>query len=566
MNSSNRFDRYPLVSLRHQMSRIILGILASALVLGAGSQVGAVEVDEDPTNIDTQSPSSESSTSASPEVVDIPNTDSGIDSESDPLSASTSANDSKTVYVIPIREDIMPPLTYLVRRGIKEAIRDGATLLVLDMETNGGRVDVTTDIIEIIEQFPGESVTFVNKKAFSAGAFISVATQKIFMAPGSVIGAAAPIMISPGGGGAQEMPNTMEVKMTSAISAMIRAQCQKNGHDAAVIEAMIDKSRELNIDGEILCDKGQILTLTDSEALKSYGDPPRPLLSSGTLESLEDVLDQMGYTNARVVRVEPTGAEQIGRWINLISPVLLIIGLAGIYLEFKTPGFGLPGMVGLIALMFYFFGAYISGVSGLGWAIIFMVGLIFLMVEMFLVPGTLVSGIVGVLLMCVALVMAMVDLYPVAPAGPPNAPNGIQTEGEREGSEGFGFNVILPDSSSISRAFLKLALAAVGAMGLIYFLGFLIKDTAMYNTLVSHSSSGRDQKWDSGQAAEEWVGAEGVAISPLRPGGKAKIKGKVVDVIADGQMIDAGVKIRVLRHSGMDAVVEPVEEHEIEKS
>jgi membrane-bound serine protease (ClpP class) len=245
--------------------------------------------------------------------------------------------------------------------------------------------------------------------------------------------------------------------------------------------------------------------------------------------------------------------------------VLLIIGLAGIYLEFKTPGFGLPGMVGLIALMFYFFGAYISGISGLGWAIIFMVGLIFLMVEMFLVPGTLISGIVGVLLMSVALVMAMVDLYPVAPAGPPNAPDGIQTEGEQQGSEGFGFNVILPDSSSVSRAFLKLALSAVGAMGLIYFLGFLIKDTAMYNTLVSHSSSGRDQQWDSGQAAEEWVGAEGVAISPLRPGGKAKIKGKVVDVIADGQMIDAGVKIRVLRHSGMDAVVEPVEEDGMEK-
>lgn len=541
------------------MSRITLGILASALIFGVGGRVGAVE--DDGVQIDAERSDGSENLASN---LGVKTTSAAPSTSTEPLSASTGANDSKTVYVIPIREDIMPPLTYLVRRGIKEAIRDGATLLVLDMETNGGRVDVTTDIIEIIEQFPGESVTFVNKKAFSAGAFISVATQKIFMAPGSVIGAAAPIMISPGGGGVQEMPNTMEVKMTSAISAMIRAQCQKNGHDAAVIEAMIDKSRELNIDGEILCDKGQILTLTDSEAVKSYGNPPRPLLSAGTLASLEDVLDQMGYTNARVVRIEPTGAERIGGWINLISPVLLIIGLAGIYLEFKTPGFGLPGMVGLIALMFYFFGAYISGISGLGWAIIFMVGLIFLMVEMFLIPGTLISGIVGVLLMCVALVMAMVDLYPIAPPEPPsNAPNGIQTQGEREG---FGFNVILPDASSVSRAFLKLALSAVGAMGLIYFLGFLIKDTVMYNTLVSHSSSGRDQQWDSGQAAEEWVGAEGVAISPLRPGGKAKIKGKVVDVIADGQMIDAGVKIRVLRHSGMDAVVEPVEENEMEKS
>src|SRR6266850_3135759 len=135
---------------------------------------------------------------------------------------------TKKVYVLPIRDDIMAPLVYIVRRGVKEAIEAKADLLVLDMETNGGRVDTTEEIIQILNQFKGQTVTFVNTKAFSAGAFISVATQKIFMTPGSVIGAAAPIIISPGGGGVEKTPETYEVKMTSAVSALVRASAEKN--------------------------------------------------------------------------------------------------------------------------------------------------------------------------------------------------------------------------------------------------------------------------------------------------------------------------------------------------
>src|SRR5881394_2906463 len=179
---------------------------------------------------------------------------------------------SKTVFVLPIREDIMPPLVYLVRRGVKEAMGAKADLLVLDMDTNGGRVDVTEEIIEILNNFKGQTATFVNRKAFSAGAFISIATQKIFMAPQSVIGAAAPIMLIPGGA-PQDMPETMQAKMNSALRALVRTSAEKNGYNIDVVEAMIDKIKELKIDGKILNEKGQILTLTNTEAEREYGDP-----------------------------------------------------------------------------------------------------------------------------------------------------------------------------------------------------------------------------------------------------------------------------------------------------
>src|SRR5438093_7238083 len=270
----------------------------------------------------------------------------------------------RKVYVLPIREDIMPPLVYLVRRGVKEAMDAKADLLVLDMDTNGGRVDVTEDIIEILNNFKGQTATFVNRKAFSAGAFISVATQKIFMAPQSVIGAAAPIMLIPGGA-PQDMPETMQAKMNSALRALVRTSAEKNGYNIDVVEAMIDKSKELKIDGKILNEKGQIVTLTNTEAGQEYGDRPRPLLSSGTVESLDELLKNLGYAGSTRVDIQPTGAERLALWINMINPLLLIIGIAGIYIEFKTPGFGLPGIVGIAAFALYFLGGYIAGLSGL---------------------------------------------------------------------------------------------------------------------------------------------------------------------------------------------------------
>ena len=197
--------------------------------------------------------------------------------------AVSAADAGRKVYLLPIRADIMPPLVYLVRRGVKEAMEAKADLLVLDLETNGGRVDTTREIINILAEFKGDTVTFVNKDAFSAGAFIAVATKRIYMAPQSVIGAAAPIMVAPGGGGVEKMPDTYEVKMTSAVRAMVRTSAEKNGYNVAVVEAMIDKTRGLVLTNVangrtnqvVIAREGEILTLTNVEAEREYGDPPR---------------------------------------------------------------------------------------------------------------------------------------------------------------------------------------------------------------------------------------------------------------------------------------------------
>ncbi|MBI4660639.1 MAG: hypothetical protein HY735_17520 [Verrucomicrobia bacterium] len=445
----------------------------------------------------------------------------------------SSAPSSRKVYILPIREEIMPPLVYLVRRGVKEAMEAKADVLVLDMETNGGRVDTTEEIIKILDQFQGLTVTYVNRKAFSAGAFIAFATQKIYMAPLSVIGAAAPLIMMPGGG-PMEIPETLEAKVTSGIRALVRARAEKNGYNVKVVEAMIDKTRELRMDEEILNEKGQILTLTNVQAEKEYGNPPTRLLSSGTAETLEDLMAKLHYEEAQRVYIQPTGVEKLATWINTISPLLLIVGVLGLYIEFKTPGFGLPGIVGLIAFVIYFFGGYVAGLSGIEWVAVFFIGLVLFILEIIVFPGTVLLGLGGAALMFVAIVMAMVDVYPTVPGLP--AP--------------MRFRVPLSDIA------LNLVVALFGSAVAIWLLSRLLPRTSLYAALVSCSVSGENSILVQERHRSQRLGETGVTVSALRPGGKAQFGHEIVDVMAQGEMISKNQRVKIIAYSGTTAVVE----------
>jgi membrane-bound serine protease (ClpP class) len=438
----------------------------------------------------------------------------------------------KTVYVLPIREEIATPLTFLVRRGVKQAIAAKADLLVLDMDTNGGRLDSTEDILHSLQQFHGATVTFVDREAFSAGAFIAVATQKIFMAPQGVIGAAAPILMNPGGG-VEKLPDTVEAKMTSGVRALVRTSAQKNGYNTEVIEAMIDHNREVKIDGTTINPKGEILTLTNVEAEKQFGSPPRPLLSSGTVDSLDGLFARLGFTDAKIVRIEPTGAEHIASWLTSLGPLLLLIGIVGTFIEIKTPGFGLPGIVGGVAFALYFLGGYVAGLSGMEWALLFAVGLVFFILELFVFTGTLALGFIGAALMLAALVMAMVDVYPGMPA--------------------------IPRFDVLRDSLMNVLITIVASIVVIMFLSRYVLKTPLFHRMVPQSASGvlstaRTQELQSGL-----IGVVGVAASTLRPGGKAQFGSTVLDVITQGEMIQRGASVKIIGFSGRDAVVEAAE-------
>src|SRR5258708_5742748 len=117
-------------------------------------------------------------------------------------------------------------------------------------------------------------------------------------------------LVRPGGTGIQDLPTTVEAKMNSAVRALVRRIAEKNGYDIEVVEAMIDKNKELIKDGKTLNKKGEILTLTETEAAAEYGNPPKPLISSGTFDSLDALLKKLGYADASRKTIAPTGAEK----------------------------------------------------------------------------------------------------------------------------------------------------------------------------------------------------------------------------------------------------------------
>ena len=140
------------------------------------------------------------------------------------------------VYVMPVRDQIAQPVLYILRRGLKEAIERKADMVVLDMETPGGALDVTFEIMEALGKFHGQTITFVDKEAVSAGAFISATTQEIWFAPDGVIGAAAPVSMT-----GQDIDETMKLKIVSYLKARVRAISEGRGYRGQVISAMIDK-------------------------------------------------------------------------------------------------------------------------------------------------------------------------------------------------------------------------------------------------------------------------------------------------------------------------------------
>ena len=202
-----------------------------------------------------------------------------------PPAAGPAAPAPRHAMVIPIRDEIAEPALYILRRGLKEAIARHDDVVVLDLKTPGGAIDITFQMMEALEKFPGLTIAYVDNEAMSAGAFLSAVTSEIWFAPQGVIGAAAPVT-----GTGQDVDATMKQKLVSYLKARMRAISEGKGYRGQVISAMIDADSELKLDGQVLKEKGELLSLTATEAMKAYGRPPRPLLGAGIAPDIDALL------------------------------------------------------------------------------------------------------------------------------------------------------------------------------------------------------------------------------------------------------------------------------------
>lgn len=437
-------------------------------------------------------------------------------------------SENKLVYVIPIKGEIERGLVYVIRRGITEAIDRKANAVIFDMDTPGGRVDSTEEIMQIIDGINVPVITFVNDSAISAGAIISLATDEIYMKPGSTIGDAMPILL-----GSKELPPDRKEKMVSYVSAKIRAAAQKKGHNVELAEAMVRIEKEFKMDKEIICPAGELLTLTSYEAEKVYGKDKKPLLSKGSVENLEELLKRINLEGAEVITLEVTSAEKIARWIDAtaVSGILLALGLLAIYLEFKTPGFGIFGISGIILLAVWFWGHNVAGLAGAEEVAIFIIGVLLLALELFVIPGFGIAGISGITLIVISLILAMVE----------NPPGGGTWH---------------PPVMHLEKAMTTLGMALTICAVSVAILARFLPSTKLFQRLMLLSSIPREDGYQAGSSQDSLVGATGAAVTDLRPAGIATINGKRHQVVSRGEFINAGSSIIVAQTTGNRIVVD----------
>jgi membrane-bound serine protease (ClpP class) len=451
------------------------------------------------------------------------------------LQTAPAAYSQEQVVIIPIDNVITKTTLYMVRKGVQKAIDNKAAAIIFLMDTPGGQLDATEEIVNNIIDIPIPTYTLVDRDAISAGAIIALATDHIYMVPGSKIGDALPMMGGPMG--YQEMDERAIKKVTAPVDAMMRSIAERKNRNVDVARAMIRHDLEVKIGDEIIWEPGLALTLTDTEAARSYGDPPTPLLSEGTVKDLDELLAKLDLAQAEKVELEVNWAEQSAKFISNLSPFLIMLGLIGLFIEMNSPGISWAGLMAAFCFALFFLGHYVAGLAGSEEIILFVLGVILIGVELFVIPGFGIAGISGIALVTGSLFMAMVQRYP-----------GIEKE----------FIPRLSDFSDLHGPMMALSTAIIGTgIGIGLAGKFLPKSRGFNRRMVLVAATDKADGYVAARDESSLLGKTGMTTSDLRPGGRVDIDGRPVDVVSEGDYIEAGTPVQVSRIEGARIVVLP---------
>ncbi|WP_042478228.1 NfeD family protein [Bacillus ndiopicus] len=405
------------------------------------------------------------------------------------------------VYHVPIEKNVEKGLAAFLQRAFQDAKDNNAEAIVLEIHTPGGFTDAAEDIAKIIKQSEIRVIAFINTKAHSAGAFIALNADKIYMTPDATIGSAGVI----DGAG-----NAAELKAQSAWIAQMMSAAESTGRDPEYAQAMADPTIDMS---EYRAPKGKYLTLSAAEALKvGY--------SNGTVADLQEVLAKENLADSKVIDVNPTIAEQITRIVTnpIVIPILLSIASLGLVIELYSPGFGVSGIMGLSALGLFFFGHLIAGFAGYESILLLFIGIILIIVEFF-VPGGIV-GIIGAVFILLSLLLAGADFVQM------------------------GYSILI-----------AMLIAVIGMVVLMKFFG---KKLHMFNKLVLKDATTTEEGYVSNVNRLELIGKKGIAVTPFRPAGVVSIDGERIDAVSDGSYIDAKKHVEVIKVEGSRIVVRAV--------
>lgn len=419
------------------------------------------------------------------------------------------------VFVIPIQGEIETGLYLILVRALREAETHNAKAIVLDMHTPGGRVDSAMKIRDLLVESEIPTYTFVDNMAISAGSFIALATDTIVMSPGSNIGGALPITMSADGADAADD------KFISVFASEMRKTAKAKGHPPDIAEGF--SNPDIEIPG--IKEKGTILTL-------DYDDATSVGLAKFVAPTIEAMLEKEGLGDARIERFQFTRTDAVARFLSspAILGLLMLLGFGGIIMEMKTPGFGLPGLIGIGSLAVYFFGSYLANLSGFVEIIFFVIGLTLLLVEIFVIPGFGIFGISGIALMAGSLFFAMFNMAP----------------------EGFDFRV-----ERIRVPVYTMFFTMIAAVPLIWVAAKLIQRSPLYDVIRLAPPEPSRTVETAGTSLVIATGDHGIALTDLRPTGVASLKDNRIDVLTRGEFVMRGTPVEVIEVVGNRVFVRP---------
>ncbi|MBK9384599.1 MAG: hypothetical protein IPN34_07245 [Planctomycetes bacterium] len=482
----------------------------------------------------------------------------------DEQSTTSAAEDraERRVLRIPLRDTVDDAMVGQVERGLARARAESFDLVVFDIDTPGGAVVSMWAIAEKIGAYKAEgrrAVAYVSNHAISAGMVIALSCATIWMRENSSIGAATPVMAGPSGIEApgDEGRSDSAEKVMSFFRADVRKLAQKVRSDrpnaVLLAEAMVDRSialvafetrrgevfiypreefERLQKEGKVGEREGRVLeewndqtlvTLTHAEAAR-YG------FADGVVPSFEGALAKEGLSSARVEELSMSWSEELVRALSAWSFLIFLAACVLAYVEFKLPGFGLPGILSAALFALLFFGKYLGGIAEMQEILLFFAGILLIGVEVFVLPGTFLFGAAGAICAILGLFLSFHSF-----ALPSNE---------------FEMETVL---SSVG-AFLA---ALTGTVLFSLAFGRFLPRMPFLGRLISVPTGAGSATWNDANATgpSPYLGKRGRATTDLRPSGKIRIEGAVLDAVSEGDFVPAGTEVEVVHAEGVRLTV-----------
>jgi len=460
---------------------------------------------------------------------------------------------TERVMVIPLSDDkkfmVDEVQSEFINAALDRAEEEGYSRVVLEIDTNGGIVYYATAMTERLLRMKIPTTAFVLKKAISAGTFIAWTCDDIVMAPLTNMGDAQVIMQTQDG--IEEAPE----KFVSVYRADWKKASREKGRSFALARGFFDVSAEVMRVGtesqfsfitradydrlpqdkqlpilEIICEKDHLLTLDAADWQR---------LGIATIhEDVATYLETLGFGPDQIERVDMKTNQSILRYIGSnkwIFILLTMIGLNGLYMELKAPGFGIPGLTAIVCFTLVFGSRYFLGTANSFEIGLFVVGLLLCMVEIFVLPGFGVAGLAGLAAVFGALLLASLPDFGGFPK------YDFQFEMVNEAMLSLATSFVLSIVIFIALVPLMFKLPAVNRM-------MLPNDMKAENGFVM----------DTVSAEDDLVGSHGKAQGGLRPSGKVLLDdGRFLDVVSDGTYVDDGLPVEIIKVDGNRIIVRP---------